>query len=99
LVLKHIDDSKVCDLFANHIGNDLTADEIRQAFDESFGSGTGDRVAIKCSHGNIQELKINLAGTIETSINILDFISDAWVTWKQIALVKMATLDKLLLNE
>jgi len=74
---KQINDSKVRDLFADNVGNYLTADEIRQAFDKSFGSGAGDRVAIECSNNNIQELEINLAGTIETSTKISELMNNA----------------------
>jgi len=73
-----INNSQVRDLFANNIGNYIAADEIRQAFDKSFGSGAGDRIKIDCSNsGNIEELKINLAGTIETSSKISDLLSNA----------------------
>lgn len=74
---KQINDSKVRDLFADNVGDYLTADEIRQAFDESFGSGASDRVAIDCSNNNIEELEINLAGTIEKGTKISELMSNA----------------------
>ena len=63
-VIGAINASKVRDLFAGAIGRSLTQDEIRAAFDESFGAGAGERVRVSCSRdGNrrlIGELTIGL---------------------------------------
>lgn len=60
--------SSVAELFAANIGKRLTLDQIRTAFDTSFGPGTGDRVSLDCAQdGNrtlITELQINLTGAI-----------------------------------
>lgn len=60
--------SEVVDLFAGNIGKRITLDQVRTAFDASFGAGTGDRVSINCVRdGNrtlVTELQINLTGQI-----------------------------------
>ena len=60
--------SAVVELFAGNIGRRITLAQVRTAFDESFGRGTGDRVAMDCvEDGNrilITELRIALTGEI-----------------------------------
>ena len=69
--------SQVRDLFASNIGERITDAEIRQAFDDSFGPGAGERVRIDCRNGNVQELKINLVGDIAIDTPIADLIRNA----------------------
>jgi ribonuclease T2 len=65
-LMTQINASKVRDLFAASIGNELTADAIRSAFDESFGPGAGSRVLVSCKKQDgqnmIVEIDIALAG-------------------------------------
>jgi len=60
--------SEVVDLFAGNIGRRITLDQVRAAFDASFGPGSGERVAMTCVRdGNrtlVTELQINLTGEI-----------------------------------
>lgn len=60
--------SPVAELFAANIGKRLTLADIRAAFDQAFGTGAGERVAINCApDGNrtlITELRISLTGDI-----------------------------------
>ena len=60
--------SQVAELFASNIGKRITLDQIRNAVDASFGTGSGERVAMSCVRdGNrtlITELRINLTGEI-----------------------------------
>lgn len=60
--------SDVVELFASNIGRRITLEQIRSAFDMSFGAGAGQRVAIECEpDGNrtlITELRISLTGEI-----------------------------------
>jgi ribonuclease T2 len=60
--------SAVAELLAANIGQELTQEQIRGAFDEAFGTGAGERVRISCNRdGNRQligELTIGLTGTI-----------------------------------
>jgi ribonuclease T2 len=53
-------------LFAGKVGGPVTSEEIRAAFDKTFGAGTGERVSISCvndgSRRLISEIRIGLAG-------------------------------------
>lgn len=60
--LKQINSSAVGDLFSKNIGKTITANQIRDAFDKSFGKGTGERVNVRCDGKRISELWINLRG-------------------------------------
>lgn len=63
-----VNDSAVGDLFFNNVGKEITGAEIRAAFDTSFGSGSGERVLIKCKSDSgrtlINEIWLSLFGTI-----------------------------------
>lgn len=67
LLLAALNASPVRDLFAASIGETLTRDEIRGAFDAAFGPGAGERVRIACEDDGrrriITELTIGLYGT------------------------------------
>ncbi|SMX27546.1 Ribonuclease I precursor [Pelagimonas phthalicica] len=67
-VLEAINRSEVGTLFAQNVGGTVTAEQIRAAFDTSFGAGAGERVQINCKGDQgrvlIQELKIALGGEI-----------------------------------
>ncbi len=67
-VLGQINASKVRDLFAGAVGQTLTRQQIRAAFDDAFGPGAGERVRIACSRDGgrqlIGELTIGLVGEI-----------------------------------
>lgn len=56
-------------LFADNIGKELTAAEISNAFDETFGDGTSDKIKISCSRDGdrllITEITINLQGDLD----------------------------------
>ena len=61
--------SGVAELFASNIGKRITLTQIRAAFDNAFGPGTGERVRMTCEQdGNrtiITELTIGLTGRID----------------------------------
>ncbi|HEX4297065.1 MAG TPA: ribonuclease [Devosia sp.] len=61
--------SPVRDLFASHVGQQLSQDDIRAAFDKAFGAGAGERVRIACetdgSRRIIGELTIGITGKID----------------------------------
>ena len=67
-LLLAINTSAVAELFAANIGRKVTLRQIRAAFDEDFGPGSGERVSMDCERdGNrtiITELTIALTGTI-----------------------------------
>ncbi|MEM9733566.1 MAG: ribonuclease T [Pseudomonadota bacterium] len=66
--------SPVRDLFARSIGRRITANQIRRAFDEAFGDGTGDRVAVSCKRDGrrqiITELTLILKGPLTDAVDI-----------------------------
>ncbi|EJZ19536.1 ribonuclease [Rhizobium sp. Pop5] len=80
--------SAVRDLFAANIGKTLKADEIKAAFDKSFGPGAADRVKMSCRRAGkvrvISELTIGLsesAGTASAkSAALADLIQGAGKT-------------------
>jgi len=65
-LLATLNASRVRDLFAANIGKELTQADIRAAFDESFGTGAGQRVRIACDDDGkrrlITEITIGLFG-------------------------------------
>jgi ribonuclease T2 len=64
-----VNTSAVRALFADNIGKELSANDIRDAFDQSFGAGAGERVKVSCvNDGNrrlIGEITIGLSGELE----------------------------------
>ena len=47
-LLDQLNASKAQGLFASNVGGEITGKAIRDAFDESFGEGAGDRVRVSC---------------------------------------------------
>jgi ribonuclease T2 len=80
-VMRALNGSAVQQLFASHIGQFLSFDEIRKAFDQSFGSGAGLRVRMQCARDNgrliISELTIGLNGDITPQSSLADLIAAA----------------------
>jgi ribonuclease T2 len=70
--------SKAQGLFAANVGGELSGKTIRDAFDESFGEGAGDRVRVSCKRVRgrnlIVELTIGLAGEIGDEPSLADLI-------------------------
>jgi len=68
-LLREVNASPVRALFEKSIGNELTSGQIRNAFDDAFGAGAGDRVRVSCvnDHGRrlIGEITLGLTGPIE----------------------------------
>jgi ribonuclease T2 len=80
-MLLAVNASAVRDLFAANIGRKLTLAQIRTAFDQSFGPGTGERVRMACeTDGNrtiITELTIGLTGDITSPDDFARLIAAA----------------------
>ncbi|WP_404786428.1 hypothetical protein [Altericista sp. CCNU0014] len=77
-----VNGSEVRQLFANAIGTELSAAEIRASFDRSFGTGAGQKVAIECKRdidrdrvNMVTELQINLAGQIRPDVSFADLLA------------------------
>ncbi|MEM7634865.1 MAG: ribonuclease [Pseudomonadota bacterium] len=80
-LMDQLNGSEVQNLFASRIGDELSGDQIRAAFDKSFGPGAGDRVRIACKNDQgrrlIVELTIGLSGTVSPASNMADLIAAA----------------------
>lgn len=78
-VLDGLNASAVRTLFTDNIGKRITQDQIRAAFDQSFGPGAGLRVRVSCDRVSnrrlITELTIGLVGTIKPDASLADLIA------------------------
>lgn len=63
-LLQELNRSPVRSLLAARVGQDLSAPELRAAFDRAFGGGAGRRVELACDDGLILELRLHLRGGI-----------------------------------
>jgi ribonuclease T2 len=62
---KEVNASPVQALFAANIGKQVSADQIRSAFDQAFGSGAGNKVQVECDRqGRLSGFTLNLRGDI-----------------------------------
>jgi ribonuclease T2 len=76
-LMNQLNASPVRVLFAERIGELVTADQLRAAFDQAFGAGAGDRVEIACSAGLITEIRIHLDGAITGTTRLAELIAAA----------------------
>jgi ribonuclease T2 len=80
-MLSAVNASPVAELFAANVGEELSQEQIRAAFDDAFGPGAGERVRLACDDdGNrrlIGELTIGLTGDIDGPETFADRIMDA----------------------
>ncbi|PID60190.1 ribonuclease T [candidate division KSB3 bacterium] len=74
---RQVNASVVRDFFVDHIGQIVSADQIKARFDAAFGKGSGDKVRIRCDRGMISELWIDLKGTIDDQSRIEDLLARA----------------------
>ena len=76
-----INNSKIQSLFAQSVGKKLSGRIIREAFDQEFGKGAGDRVRVACRKDGrrtlITELTVGFSGQITPSSSISDLILSA----------------------
>src|SRR5438552_5789196 len=83
-VMRALTGSAVQKLFASHIGQFLSFNDISKAFDQSFGAGAGARVRMQCVRDNgrliISELTIGLNGDITPQSSLADLIATAQPT-------------------
>ncbi|WP_436100776.1 ribonuclease T2 [Pararhizobium sp. LjRoot238] len=77
-LLDELNGSAVRSLFADRLGQEVTEDEIKQAFDTSFGKGAGDRVRMRGqkagARGVITGLTIGLSGNVSASAGLSPLI-------------------------
>jgi len=81
-LINKINDTNISTLFANNIDKTITAEQIRNAFDEAFGEGSGEKVNVKCNRGFIVELWVNLKGDINKDDNLSRLLQNASVVNK-----------------
>ena len=78
-LVEQLNRSKAQELFVSSIGSEVTGSAVRDAFDESFGEGAGERVRIACkrdgSRNLIVELTIGLVGEIGDEPSLADLIA------------------------
>ncbi len=77
-LLDEINGSAVRTLFAGRLGLDVTESEVKQAFDDSFGKGAGDRVRMRCQKAGARSvvtgLTIGLSGDISADAGLSSLI-------------------------
>ncbi|KQT52801.1 MULTISPECIES: ribonuclease T2 family protein [unclassified Aureimonas] len=77
-VLKAVNASGVRALFSGRVGQSVSRDEVRAAFDRSFGAGTGDRVRLTCRRDGgrelISEITLGLSGDIRPGADLAPLI-------------------------
>ncbi len=77
-LVEDINGSAVRTLFAGRIGQDVTEGEVKQAFDDSFGKGAGDRVRMRCQKAGgrsvVTGLTIGLSGDLSASAGLSSLI-------------------------
>ena len=68
-LMNELNASSVRDLFADNIGQEINSTQIREAFDNHFGDGAGDKIKIACkkdgSRRLITEITIALEGDLD----------------------------------
>ncbi|MCA1439606.1 ribonuclease [Ensifer sp. IC4062] len=83
-LLDELNNSAVQALFADKLGSEIDEKEIKQAFNESFGAGAGDRVRMRCQTVNgrsvITGLTIGLAGDLSGKAGLESLIQAAGTT-------------------
>ncbi|WP_457585635.1 ribonuclease T2 [Ensifer canadensis] len=83
-MLEELNRSAVGALFRGRIGSELDEAAIKQAFDQSFGSGAGDRVRMRCQtvagRSVITGLTIGLTGDISGKSSLAPLIQAAGPT-------------------
>jgi len=77
-VTEAINNSAVGTFLADHVGAEVSTQEIRARFDETFGQSSGDRVQFQCAGDGgrilLQEIRINLRGVIQPETPVRDLL-------------------------
>ena len=77
MLVNKINDTNISALFADNIEKTISTEQIRNAFDEAFGEGSGEKVNVKCNRGLIVELWVNLRGDINKDDNLSRLLQNA----------------------
>ena len=82
-LVQRINASSLQDLFEARIGTEVTADEIKAAFSDSFGPAAGERLRISCRRDSdsnrnlISEITVGLSGKINGEQSFADLVNAA----------------------
>ncbi len=83
-LMDQVNDSLVQVLFEENLGQRISSREIRQAFDQAFANGAGQKVEVVCARDinqgrrvMVQELRILLKGKVEPGTELADLILEA----------------------
>ena len=80
-LVEEINGSAVRDLLERNIGRNVSRNQLRAAFDASFGDGAGRKVRLDCEDDDdrelVFELRINLEGDAMNSTNVAELIHAA----------------------
>jgi len=80
-LLAQLNDSAVRTVMAGRIGGQVTAGQLAQAFDASFGAGAGRRVTMACDRDGrrrlVVELRLSLAGEVTPTSALGDLLAAA----------------------
>jgi ribonuclease T2 len=83
-LVSQLNSSKVQQLFAAHIGEEITRDQLKAAFNETFGDGAADRVRVACKRDGgrnlIVEMTIGLVGDVKPDSKLADLMAAAPAT-------------------
>lgn len=83
-LLDEINNSAIAALFDTNIGKRINLTEVRQHFDQVFGSGSGNKVNMRCDRkGRIGELHINLKGDVHNDLSLQQLLKNAADTESQ----------------
>lgn len=81
LITDAVNSSPVGRFLQDHVGQTVTADDIRARFDEAFGAGAGEAVQVKCTSDQgrvlIGELWVHLKGIISPTADLGDLMRAA----------------------
>lgn len=83
-LMSQLNSSKVQELFSSHIGEEITRDQLKAAFNETFGDGAADRVRVACKRDGdrnlIVEMTIGLVGDVKPDSKLADLMAAAPAT-------------------
>ncbi|MEM8571713.1 MAG: ribonuclease T [Pseudomonadota bacterium] len=81
MITRAINDSSVVGFLATQLGEEIRTEDIRRAFNTSFGAGAGARVSFVCAHDGsrkmIKEIRVSLRGEIHPGAPVSDLILSA----------------------
>jgi len=83
-LMDQVNESLVQVLFEENLGQRISGQDIRRAFDQAFGAGAGQKVEVACAKDinqgrrlMVQELRILLKGKVEPGTDIADLLAEA----------------------